>query len=158
VGETVQFSNHSAITQAPIKSYYWHFGFDGKENNSTEQNPTVVYSRVGKYAVKLTVTDEKGAYATAVDTVFVIPDNLSPRAAFSSVPQMVTVEQPVNFTSTSSDDDGYIVSYKWDFGNGQTSTESNPQTSYAEAGFYSVSLTVTDDRGAEGTDATSIMV
>jgi len=52
----------------------------------------------------------------------------------------------VSFTDTSSDD-GEIVSRAWAFGDGTTSSEANPVKTYAEAGVYSVSLTVTDDDG-----------
>ncbi|NIM11614.1 MAG: PKD domain-containing protein, partial [Candidatus Aminicenantes bacterium] len=50
----------------------------------------------------------------------------------------------VNFTDTSTDD-GTIVSWLWDFGDGNTSTEQNPTHTYAADGTYTVTLTVTDD-------------
>ena len=40
-----------------------------------------------------------------------------------------------------------VVSYEWDFGNGQTSTEANPSYQYEMHGYYTVKLKVTDDRG-----------
>ncbi|MFL6588055.1 MAG: pre-peptidase C-terminal domain-containing protein [Luteimonas sp.] len=52
----------------------------------------------------------------------------------------------VTFTDTSSDD-GEIVSHAWAFGDGTTSTETNPVKIYDAAGVYSVALTVTDDEG-----------
>jgi PKD repeat protein len=63
---------------------------------------------------------------------------------------------PVNFSSAgSSDPDGSIVAYLWDFGDGNTSNSANPSHTYASAGLYNVSLTVTDDDGAEDTDNTT---
>ena len=51
------------------------------------------------------------------------------------------------FYDKSSDADGRIVSYSWDFGDGGTSAERDPAHVYAEPGTYSVKLTVTDDAG-----------
>lgn len=57
----------------------------------------------------------------------------------------------VGFTDTSTDEDGTIASRRWQFGDGQESTEANPSIAFAAAGTYSVTLTVTDDDGATGT-------
>ena len=53
--------------------------------------------------------------------------------------------------SASSDPDGRIVSYAWDFGDGTTGTGSNPYRFYQQHGTYTVRLTVTDDQGNTGT-------
>ena len=55
----------------------------------------------------------------------------------------------VAFTATVSGSDD--VSYAWDFGDGTTSTEANPQHFYAKAGYYTVTLTVTDNKDATRT-------
>ncbi|MFE0702220.1 lamin tail domain-containing protein [Streptomyces sp. NPDC058872] len=62
------------------------------------------------------------------------------------------------FTDASSDSDGTIVSRSWNFGNGQTSTATNPTATYASAGTYPVSLTVTDNDGATHTTTQNITV
>lgn len=66
----------------------------------------------------------------------------------------------INFVSNSGDPDpyGYIVSYLWDFGDGSTSTDENPTYTYTSPGTYNVSLIVTDDKGAIGTDITTTTV
>lgn len=65
----------------------------------------------------------------------------------------------VDFSSAgSSDPDGTIVSYFWDFGNGQTSTAANPSVTYTAVGVFPVSLTVTDNDGAPRTAYTSVTV
>jgi PKD repeat protein len=56
----------------------------------------------------------------------------------------------------STDPDGTIRSYGWDFGDGSTATGAAPQHSYAVAGSYSVRLTVTDDGGATATTTTTV--
>ena len=58
----------------------------------------------------------------------------------------------------SNDPDGTIASYAWDLGNGQTGSGTSIQAIYNEAGSYTVSLTVTDDRGATSTQTLVIEV
>lgn len=151
IGEEVVFSDTSTPNSSPIKEWYWHFGFDGKGNYSTEQNPTFLYSKAGKYAVKLTVTDESGAYATYVDTVLIRPSNMPPVASFTVNPSICKVNEEITFTDTSVDEDGQVVSRLWDLGNGITSTEKEVKTTYTSTGFIIVKLTVTDDRGESTT-------
>lgn len=73
--------------------------------------------------------------------------NQPPVAAFTSSCSSLTCA----FTSTSSDPDGTISSYSWNFGDGQTSTLQNPSHAYGAAGIYTVALTVTDNAGATNT-------
>jgi len=75
------------------------------------------------------------------------PVNNPPTAAFSSTANGLTV----TFTDQSSDTDGSITGWSWDFGDGNTSIARNPTHTYASGGSYSVSLTVTDDDGATDT-------
>jgi PKD repeat protein len=63
-----------------------------------------------------------------------------------------------NFTDTSTDSDGSIVSRSWNFGDGQTSTATNPSHTYASGNTYTVSLTVTDNGGATGNTSQSVTV
>jgi len=81
-----------------------------------------------------------------VYTVPVVPPNTPPVAAFSeSCTNLVC-----NFSDGSTDSDGTVVSWLWDFGDGNTSASSNPSHTYASAGSYTVQLTVTDDDSDTG--------
>jgi len=62
------------------------------------------------------------------------------------------------FTDSSSDSDGSIASHSWNFGDGATSTATNPSHTYASAGTYSVSETVTDNGGSSNTKTSSVTV
>ncbi len=64
----------------------------------------------------------------------------------------------VSFTDTSSDANGDITNWLWDFGDSNTSTEQNPMHTYATAGSYSVSLTVTDSEGNTNTSMLDVIV
>jgi PKD repeat protein len=80
------------------------------------------------------------------------PVNQPPVAAFGYLATGLSIA----FTDQSSDADGTVVSWQWEFGDGATSAEPSPTHLYAEAGTYFVSLTVTDDDG--GIDATGAAI
>ena len=82
------------------------------------------------------------------------PVNNPPSANFSSSASGLTV----NFTDSSTDSDGTIASRSWAFGDGTTSTATNPSKTYSAAGTYTVTLTVTDDDGASTTKTASVTV
>jgi PKD repeat protein len=64
----------------------------------------------------------------------------------------------VDFDGSSSTDDGSIVSYDWDFGDGNTGSGATVSHTYAAAGTYLVELTVTDDEGATGSTSQNVEV
>lgn len=75
--------------------------------------------------------------------------NEAPAADFG----VSTSDLDADFTDMSTDSDGSVVAWSWNFGDGNSSTQENPSHTYALAGNYTVSLSVTDDEGA--TDSTS---
>jgi PKD repeat protein len=83
-----------------------------------------------------------------------VPGNAPPSADFSFAAQGLTVD----FTDESADADGTIVSRNWDFGDGQAATTTSPEHTYAAAGSYEVTLTVTDDEGASDTASRTVTV
>jgi len=80
--------------------------------------------------------------------------NVAPTANFNFVTSGLTA----TFTDTSSDSDGTIASRSWTFGDGGTSTATNPSHAYASAGTYSVKETVTDNGGLTGSVTKSVTV
>jgi PKD repeat protein len=82
-------------------------------------------------------------------SVTVGSSNIEPVAAFTFLPTNPQTNEVVNFDASSSlDSDGTIISYEWNYGDGNTGTGINPQHSYTASGTYTVSLTVTDDQNA----------
>ena len=79
------------------------------------------------------------------------PPNNPPNADFDYDPPNPYTNDVIQFTDLSIDPDGTIVSWLWDFGDSQTSTDQNPTHSYPENNTYTISLTVTDDDGATDT-------
>jgi len=81
-----------------------------------------------------------------------------PIADFSYSPPSPTTADTIQFTDLSSDPDGSVVSWFWDFGDGSTSTQQNPTHRYESAGTYTVTLTVTDDDGLTDSASENINV
>jgi len=87
--------------------------------------------------------------------------NQPPTASFTFSPKNPLVNEEITFdASASTDPDGSIVSYEWDFGDGNimNTTEEKIKHSYSEAGNYNVTLTVKDDKGATNSTAKVITV
>ncbi|QSQ28280.1 PKD domain-containing protein [Pyxidicoccus parkwayensis] len=80
--------------------------------------------------------------------------NQSPVANFNFTTSGLTA----NFTDTSTDADGTISTRSWAFGDGTTSSATNPGKTYSAAGTYAVQLTVTDNAGATGTATQNVTV
>lgn len=128
-----------------ITNYAWDFGDNSPAGSG--QVTTHTYATSGRFTVRLTVTDDRGATASVTQSVAA---NLAPTADFSfaptgpEAPQLLTV----NFDGTlSADSDGSVVSFTWDFGDGESGVGPTPQHTYAIQGTYDVRLTVTDNLG-----------
>ncbi|MDX2503628.1 MAG: PKD domain-containing protein [Gammaproteobacteria bacterium] len=138
----------SSDQDGSIVSYEWSLG-DG--TIASGQAIQYTYAADGLYTIALTVTDDAGATDTIQQTVSVAAatsTNQAPMASFT----FVCTDLNCDFdAAASSDVDGTIVSYLWDFGDGSTASSSVANHSYAADGSYTVTLTVTDDAGATGT-------
>ncbi|MCZ2808295.1 MAG: PKD domain-containing protein, partial [Candidatus Bathyarchaeota archaeon] len=129
-----------------IVTYSWDFG-DG--NTATGVEVDHAYAQDGTYTVTLTVTDDDGATDTAEATKTVL--NQSPVASFTESDHTVDTSETIHFdASDSNDPDGTIVSYSWDFGDGNTATGVEADHAYEDDGVYTVTLTVIDDDDATG--------
>ncbi|MGQ9794372.1 MAG: PKD domain-containing protein [Anaerolineae bacterium] len=135
-----------------IIRYAWNFG-DGSAWNGITVNK--VYTQTGVYTITLTVTDNMGATGQAVQPITIEPpppDNVPPTAVISGAGMAGGLpQQPLAFSGvTSSDSDGTIVQYIWDFGDGTVAYDAEVIKVYEQPGTYTVVLTVTDDKGLSG--------
>ncbi|MEW6069374.1 MAG: PKD domain-containing protein, partial [Candidatus Thermoplasmatota archaeon] len=143
----IQFTDTSTDSDGYIVSWYWDFG---DRNSSTLQNPTHRYTVYGNYTVTLTVEDNGSAKSSFSRTIFVLPTNWPPVASFDYSPRYPTTNDIIQFNDTSTDSDGYIVAWYWDFGDGNNSTAQNPKHRYTKDGIYKVILRVEDNGSAAG--------
>jgi len=126
-------------TSSQANSYYWNFG---NGNTSTLPNPSMVYSVPGTFTVTLIATNTiNGLKDTITQTITVVPN---PVANFTASPLTSCAgASVVSFTNTSLNSS----SYTWDFGDGYTSTATNPVHVYATAGTYTVKLIASNSFG-----------
>ncbi|WP_169302402.1 PKD domain-containing protein [Halorientalis salina] len=155
MGETITFDASSSYDpDGSVESYEWSFS-DGTTTNG--KTATRSYSSTGDYEVTLTVTDDDGKSGS--DTVTVTVGNQAPTADASADKTTVIPDETVTFDgSGSSDPDGSIESYEWDFGDGTTAVGESRTHSYDSTGTYTATLNVSDDLGISDTDTIDIDV
>lgn len=138
---SVQFSDESV---GEINSWLWNFG-DG--DNSTQQNPSHTYLTPGRYDVSLTVTGPGGfGSRTKTSYIAVTETDTSVVADFAATPTLGDAPLGVKFLENTR---GEISSWNWDFGDGGTSDQPNPEYVYENPGTYTVTLTVTGPGGSD---------
>lgn len=151
---TVQLDGSgSSDTDGSITDYTWTWTGGG---TAAGVSPSVVFTTAQDYEVVLTVTDDDGAIDR--DTVMVTVTEAGaqlPIAVAQASPLSGQSPLTVQFDgSGSSDPDGSITSYSWQWAGGSV-TGVNPQFTFS-AGVYDVKLTVTDNNGNQGTDMVRI--
>ncbi len=132
-------------------SWSWDLG---NGNNSTSQNPSALYNTVGDYVVTLTINGG----STHSETIHVFA---SPIASFTADNDTTCENNPLNFTSTSTQGSGTITTYTWSFGDGNVITGgSTISHAYTLAGSYTVNLIIIDANNcqAQSSNFTVIVV
>ena len=137
-----------------IVGYAWDFGDGTTQPKSATSSANHTFPGTGTYPVTLTVTDSEGGPATVTTDVSVLAANVAPVAAFAASVTALSVSVDA---AASTDTDGTIAAYAWDFGDGSTGTGKTASHSYATAGTYQIALTVTDDRSGTNTVSKSVV-
>jgi PKD repeat protein len=133
-----------------ISFFIWSFG---DYTGSGTATMTHTYAAAGTYTVTLSATDQDYGTGAQSQSVTVVNVNAPPVASFTSTCSALTCSFNA---SASSDLDGAIVSYAWNFGDGTTGSGVAASHSYAASGSYTVTLTVTDNGAATGTQAQGV--
>jgi glucose/arabinose dehydrogenase/chitodextrinase len=149
VGATVTFdASASSDPDGRVVSYAWDFGDLTLGSNQVTSH---AYTSAGTYNVTLTVTDNESFTDTAYRNVVVQPAPPGPQppvARFVLSPSPVNPGATVTFNaSTSTDSDGTIVSYAWNFGDSSPAGSGVTTThAYSVRGIYTATLNVTDNQ------------
>ena len=174
-GTTCSFTDGSTDSDDGLVGWQWSFG-DGF--GDIDRNPTHTFAASGFYPVTLTVRDASGVSTSVTRSVAAgdvapapspvdstalppdtgsVPTNNPPTADFTASCSGLLC----SFLDGSSDPDGSIARWSWDFGDGASSvtTASTPaQHGFPGSGVYTVQLTVTDDAGASAVASRSVSV
>ncbi|MBL7924791.1 MAG: PKD domain-containing protein [Bacteroidia bacterium] len=150
MNQPVQLIDNSVITQGSISGWSWSLG---DASTSTAQHPTHFYNAPGYYTVTLEVTSDQGCKNSITDSVeiFAAP---SPQPTAGSG----CVGTYIPLMDTSSGAGNNIVSWDWNFGNGNTGTQANESALYTVAGTYTVTLTTTNANGCRATATTNVII
>jgi PKD repeat protein len=157
-GLTCQFLDNSSDPDGAVEGWQWDFG---DKTGSLDRNPVHVYPVAGTYRVALIVRDTKGVTTARIHDVAVCgatlpppPGNAAPVAAFNVSCSALSCD----FQDASSDADGIVTGWSWEFGDGSTSNTQNPKKTFGASGTYQVTLRVTDDKGASASAAKQVTV
>jgi len=149
--EVIYFNaSDSCDPDGTIEDYSWDFG-DG--NTATGKVADHAYADNGNYTVTLAVTDDDGA--TDEETALVRIKDRPPEASFTESVEDWTVTFDA---SASYDPDGSIVSYLWNFGDGNVGAGVTVSHSYSSGDGYVVTLTIADNDGQEDTETRTITI
>ncbi|WP_435359263.1 PKD domain-containing protein [Haloarchaeobius sp. DFWS5] len=157
--DDVQFdASGSSDPDGSIDSFLWDFDGDGTvDENTTSATTTHLFVDNGTYDVTLTVVDVSGATDTVTQSVQV--ENVAPSTSPTATTSDPTTADDISFVARASDQDGSVVGYQWDFGDGSPNASvENPSHAYDTPGTYTITLTVTDDDGATTTASTMVTV
>jgi autotransporter-associated beta strand protein len=150
----------STDADGTILKFAWDFGDGGAAEGSSLASHT--YTVPGRYTVTLTVTDNDGytaATSAAVAASARIGGGAAPVAAFTMTPSTGPAPCRVRFDAGgSSDADGAVSAWYWDFGDGAIGSGPVAEHTYPETGRFAVSLTVVDNSGLRDTERAGVLV
>jgi hypothetical protein len=158
-GDTVALTADATDPDGEVVRYAWDLDGDGT-TEATGATVEHAYGTSGDRTVRVTVTDDDGATATATVPVVV---NRPPRADLSHAPDRPATGQTVTLSAEgATDPDGEVVRYDWDLdGDGtyeRTTTTPTVETTFESGGDHAVGVRVVDDDGATDTATATVPV
>ena len=179
-GQTVNFTNLTTATQAGSEYtgglyYRWTFDADGGTTSllsgSSDENPSYTYNTAGVYSVKLavstsqygvyTTTDTlvKHAYITVEDDPYAVTaDFVSDPAASGMLTQSITIEQGQSVTYTSTSTGATSLSWSFEGGTPETSTDAEVTITYSSTGTFTTTLTAYGEGDRQDTKSITVNV
>jgi gliding motility-associated-like protein len=143
------FTDQSSTNTGNITSYYYDFGGQG---NQSSPNPTQLFLGIGNFTITEIIQTDQGCSDTITQVINIPP---KPVAGFIyDSNNGLNIGAEFNFIDTSL----YAVDWNWDLGNGESSTDQNPTTTYFENGIYNVTQWVTSSTGCSDSITISITI
>jgi PKD repeat protein len=141
------FTFKSLVTGVPSgASYEWYFG-DGKSSIGTASTVTHSYQYGGNVSVEMKITSGGKTLADISKAIQPVGQNITPVANFYSQANDPTgAPNVITFNSQSQATQGFITNLQWNFGDGTTSSQSQPTHSYTQTTVdqtFTVTLTAT---------------
>ncbi len=151
-GKEIRFDGGGSVDgDGEIANYSWDFG-DGEK--ATGKIVNHAYKQPGKYTATLTIRDNANVRNSAASDQLMVVINYPPIARAGN-DALIAKDEVLNFDGgSSSDQDGQIINYRWNFGDGGSATGARASHSFAAPGKYKVALTVKDNSGTD-TDTVS---
>ena len=159
-GTPIYFNGQGTDTDGHVVGYRWTSDKDGE----LSANPFFMKSNlsVGTHIISFRVQDTAGAWSNPVSRNVIISAGSStniPPIAYISSQSIGPVNTLLSFNGSGSYDiDGTIITYSWDFGDGQTGNGISVSHTYAREGNYTVILGVTDNNGSQTTDSFKVAI
>jgi gliding motility-associated-like protein len=129
---TVNFTDASSPSGV-ITNWFWDFGDGG---TSTAQNPNYIYTDTGTFNVTLVIVNAEGCTDTLTEINY-IQVGQPPVINFTPTDTSLCYPLPIDFFDNSSI---FTNQWAWDFGDGGTSNSQNPTHTYADTGYFDVTL------------------
>ncbi|MCY4675031.1 MAG: PKD domain-containing protein [Bacteroidetes bacterium] len=138
----------SAVTNAEVATQplelRWEFGTGA---TATGDSGSHTYTEAGTYEVMFVATNEGGTATGGCTVTVIAPPEILTLTSDKETVSICDEDPSVTFTANSSGSDP--LNYTWDFGDGQSSTATNPSHTYDQPGSYTVTLTLTNDAGSD---------
>jgi gliding motility-associated-like protein len=149
----VRFSNSSIPGSGTLSEFNWDFG-DG--TSGSDRNPLHIYRATGRYNVTLTVKNSFGCQSSfTIPNYIRILDSIKANFTFSTTGSC-EAPFPVSFQDQTIGNG--VVGRFWDFGDGTTSNQVNPNHQYTQPGNYQITLVATNNQGCADTIRKNINV
>lgn len=155
VEEAVAFSADASDPDGSVVAYEWQI--DGEVVGSSASFQ-YTFEEAGDHEVRVTVTDDEGATASAAVTVTVEGANDQPSVEIVRETTSPSEGEAVTFSAEASDPDGSVGSYEWTVDGEVVGSSASLTYAFEEAGEHLVAVTVTDDAGAQSTARISVTV
>ncbi len=147
-GPTELFIKNTSTEEENIISYLWEMDINGQTESLTTKDATFSFPGLGKYNGRMILNPGIAACSDTADLVVNIHESIDANFDFQ---YDTCVAGPIDFEDLSTTSGSMITTWEWDFGNGESSSDQNPQIQLQSPGDQNVTLAVTDQNNCADT-------